>query len=86
MSLPTTSFAIAVSSIGTFFNIQGLKKKANKTSLRVAKFSLSCFPALEGLYCNDMHKSHSSKKQQPIHGYSIHLRYIGSNTLIEKLF
>lgn len=62
------------------------KKKANKTSLRVAKFSLSCFPALEGLYCNDMHKSHSSKKQQPIHGCSIHLRYIGSNTPIEKLF
>lgn len=62
------------------------KKKANKTSLRVAKFSLSCFPALEGLYCNDMHKSHSSKKQQPIHGCSIHLRHIGSNTPIEKLF
>lgn len=65
---------------------KALKKKANKTSSRVAKFSLSCFPALEGLYCNDMHKSHSSKKQQPIHGCSIRLRYIGSNTPIEKLF
>ena len=31
-----------------------------------------------------MHKSHSSKKQQPIHGYSIYFRYIGSNTPIES--
>lgn len=63
-----------------------LKKKANKTSLRVAKFSLSCFFALKGLYCNDMHKSYSSKKQQPIHVYNTHFRYIDSNTPIKKLF
>lgn len=79
--------AIAVSFIGTFFNVQGFKKKkANKTSLRVAKFSLSCFFALKGLYCNDTHKSYSSKKQQPIHVYNTHFRYIDSNTPIKKLF
>lgn len=53
--------------------------------MRVAKFSLSCFFALKGLYCNDMHKSYSSKKQQPIHGYNTHFRYIDSNTPIKKL-
>ena len=65
---------------------QALNQFAQNLGRYLAKFSLSCFPALEGLYCNDMHKSHSSKKQQPIHGCSIHLRYIGSNTPIEKLF
>ncbi len=54
--------------------------------MRVAKFSLSCFFALKGLYCNDMHKSYSSKKQQPIHVYNTHFRYIDSNTPIKKLF
>lgn len=53
--------------------------------MRVAKFSLSCFFALKGLYCNDMHKSYSSKKQQPIHVYNTHFRYIDSNTTIKKL-
>lgn len=33
-----------------------------------------------------MHKSYSSKKQQPIHVYNTHFRYIDSNTPIKKLF
>lgn len=64
---------------------KALKKKQIKLRCAWRNFLYLVFFALKGLYCNDMHKSYSSKKQQPIHVYNTHFRYIDSNTPIKKL-
>jgi len=79
MSLPTTSLPLPFHpSVRSIYKV--LQKRANKTSLCVAKFSLSYFLALERLYCNDI------CTQQKINVHGTHFRYIDSNTPIKYLF
>jgi len=85
MSLPTTSLPLPFHpSVRSIYKV--LQKRANKTSLCVAKFSLSYFLALERLYCNDICTLHPSGKQQKINVHGTHFRYIDSNTPIKYLF
>ncbi|MFR1207506.1 MAG: hypothetical protein ACLSD4_08225, partial [Bifidobacterium catenulatum] len=85
MSLPTTSLPLPFhpSVRSSIYKI--LQKRANKTSLRVAKFSLSCFSVLKGLYCNDICISRSSREQRATNVHDTHFCDIDSNTPIKKL-